>query len=147
MTTQCNRSVEGVKKEAVFFFLTLMLATGCKSPTPAEQMQTVLSWMSTADMAAQAWVNHTTPEKYTRQTLQLSEETIRQTASELLKSPPAEIDSSGLDSLLTRSSGRIAQMARLIGVRNAPEVIRELDSLRVEKAAVKDLAAKLEKSE
>ena len=98
-------------------------------------------------MAAQAWVNHTTPEKYTRQTLQLSEETIRQTADALLKSPAAGIDSSSLDSLLTRSGGRIAQMARLIEVRNAPDVIRELDSLRAEKSAVKGIADKLEKSE
>lgn len=110
-------------------------------------MQTIVSWLSTADMAAQAWVNHTTPEKYTRQTLLLSEETIRQTAQELLKSPPAGIDSTSLDSLLTGSSGRIAQMARLIEVRNAPDVIRELDSLRREKAVAKDLADKLEKSE
>jgi hypothetical protein len=36
-------------------------------------------------------------------------------------------------------------MARLIEVRNAPDVLRELDSLRTEKSAVKDIADKLEK--
>lgn len=123
------------------------MSAGCKSPTAAEQLDTILSWMSTADMAAQAWVNHTTPDKYTRQTLELSEQTIQQTADELLKSHPAGVDSAALDSLLTRSSGRIAQMARLIDVRSSPDLIRELDSLRMEKTAVKDLADKLDKSE
>jgi hypothetical protein len=146
MTTQCNRRSEGARTAALLFVL-CALGAGCKSPTPAEQMQTIVSWMSTADMAAQAWVKHTTPEKYTRQTLELSEETIRQTADDLLKSPPPGIDSSALDSLLSRSGGRIAQMARLIEVRNAPDVIRELDSLRIEKSAAKDIADKLEKSE
>jgi hypothetical protein len=138
--------MQGLRKSILLFVL-CALSAGCKSPTPAEQMQKILSWMSTADMAAQAWVNHTTPEKYTRQTLGLSEETIRQTADEFLKSPPSDVDSSSLHSLLTRSSGRIAQMARLIEVGNAPEVIRELDSLRIEKSAVKEIADKLEKSE
>jgi hypothetical protein len=126
-------------------FVFCALAGACKSPTPAEQMQTIVSWMSTADLAAQAWANHTTPEKYTRQTLELSEETIRQTSDEVLKQPPQGIDSVALNSLLTRSSGRIAQMARLIEVRNAPDVLRELDSLRTEKSAVKDIADKFEK--
>jgi hypothetical protein len=146
MTTQCNGRIDGSRRWTALLLLSA-LATGCKSPTPAEQMQTILSWMSTADMAAQAWVNHTTPEKYTRQTLQLSEETIRQTADDVLKSPLAGVDTSALDSLLARSSGRIAQMARLVEGRNSPDVIRELDSLRVEKSAVKNIADKLEKAE
>ncbi|HEY0527190.1 MAG TPA: hypothetical protein VGD02_00060 [Gemmatimonadaceae bacterium] len=146
MTTQCNGRIERPLAWTLLLVL-CTLASGCKSPTPAEQMQTILSWMSTADMAAQAWVNHTTPEKYTRQTLELSEETIRQTTDDVLKSPLAGVDTSALDSLLVRSSGRIAQMARLIEGRNAPDVIRELDSLRVEKSEVKTIADKLEKSE
>jgi hypothetical protein len=146
MTTQCNGRIE-VSRRWTSLLVLCALATGCKSPTSAEQMQTILSWMSTADMAAQAWVNHTTPEKYTRETLELSEETIRQTADDVLKSPLVGVDTSGLDSLLARSSGRIAQMARLIQSRNSPDVIRELDSLRVEKSAIKNIADKLEKSE
>ena len=138
--------MEGLRR-SIFLCVLCAVGTGCKSPTPAEQMQTILSWMSTADMAAQAWLNHTTPEKYTRQTLELSQETIRQTADELLKAPPSDTDSSSLDSLLTRSGGRIARMARLIEVRNAPDVMRELDSLRIDKSAVKNIADRLEKSE
>jgi hypothetical protein len=116
---------------------------GCKPPTPDEQLDTIQSWLATADMAAQAWLNHTTPEKYTRQTLELTHKTVRETADKLLESPPPGVDSASLDSLLTRSSGRADQMARLVTNRNAPELRIELDSLRVEEKAVHDIAERL----
>jgi hypothetical protein len=132
-----------LNKLARLFCLASIASLGCKKPTPAEQVDGVRSWLATAEMAAQAWVNHTTPEKYTRQTLELAGKNVEQIADELLKSPSPSVDSASLDSLLTQSSGRIHQMARFVTSRNAPEVRVQLDSLRAEETRVRDLGERL----
>ncbi|MFN2635587.1 MAG: hypothetical protein ABR585_00975 [Gemmatimonadaceae bacterium] len=131
-------------KRIVWSVTIVVLLAACKAPSPSEQMDSILSWFGTAGMAGQAWVNHTTPEKYTRQTLELSEQTIRQLSDDLLHAPPTGIDTAALDAVLSRSSNRIAQIARLVGARNAPEVVTQLDSLRTDERIVKQFADSIE---
>jgi len=88
-------------------------------------------------MVGDAWLRHTTPDKYTRQTLELSHDTLLQIADDLLKSPPSGIDTASLDSVLTRSRGRVAQMARLVEAKDAPGFSTQLDSLRADQKIVK----------
>ena len=120
------------------------LATACKSPTPADQMDSILSWISTAGMTGEAWLRHTTPDKYSAQTLQLSSETILQISTQLLKSPPSSIDSSALDSTITTTREHIDQMARMIRAKNSPAFARQLDSLRADQKIVKQLSDSIE---
>ena len=103
-------------------------------------MDAILSWVSTAGMAGDAWLRHTTPDKYTRQTLELSDQTLLDLGGQLLKSPPPVVDSAMLDSLLTRSRFHIAQMSRLVEEKNAPDFKTQLDSLRLDQKLVKRLA-------
>jgi len=124
--------------------LSLVLAAGCKTPTPAEQLGSILSWIGTAEMAGEAWLRHSTPDTYTRQTLELSHETLGKISNDLLESPPAETDTATLDGVLTSSRGRIARMAALITVRNAPDFTRELDSLRADEKILKKLSESVE---
>jgi hypothetical protein len=130
-----------------FLVTPLVLAIACKPPTPAGQMDAVLSWISTAGLAGDAWLRHTTPDKYTRQTLELSGKTLVQIGNELLKSPPAAIDSAVLASALTQSRFHIAQLARLVEEKNSPDFKIQLDSLRIARKVVKNLAAELESSQ
>ena len=123
----------------------LLLSIACKQPTPAEQLDSVLSWLATAGMAGEAWLRHTTPDKYTRETLQLSHDTLLQLGDQLLESPVPEVDTAVLDSVLTRSRGRVAQMARFVDARNSPAFSRELDSLRADEKIVKQFADSLER--
>jgi hypothetical protein len=123
-----------------FLVIPLLFVIACKPPTPAEQMDSVISWLATAGMAGDAWLRHTTPDKYTRQTLELSHETLLQISDDLLKSPPSGIDTAALDSVLTRSRGRIAQMARLVEAKNSPTFLSQLDSLRVDQRIVKQFS-------
>lgn len=127
--------------------VSIALATACKSPTPAEQMDSVLSWVATAGMAGQAWLRHTTPDKYTRETLELSDQTLLQISTELLKSPPKSVDSAALDSILTSSREHIAQMARLIEAKDAPAFGNELDSLRADEKIIKQLSDSAQSSQ
>src|SRR5712671_3738096 len=101
--------------------LSLILAAACKPPTPAEQLDSILSWVGTAGMVGDAWLRHTTPDKYSRQTLELSSATVGQISKDLLKSPPAGIDTAALDSALTKSRAMITKMATLITAKNSPE--------------------------
>ena len=118
----------------------LLILVACKPPTPAEQLDSVLSWLGTAGMAGDAWLRHTTPDRYTRETLELSHQTLAQIGDDLLKTPPPGFDTASLDSVLTRSRGRVAQMARFVTARNSPAFTIELDSLRADEKIVKQLA-------
>jgi hypothetical protein len=119
--------------------VSMVFVAACKSPTPDEQMDSIQSWVATSGMVGEAWLRHTTPDDYSRQTLQLSHETLLQISTELLKSPPPLLDSAMLDSVLTTSRGHIAQMARLVEAKNAPDFARELDSLRADAKIVHQL--------
>ena len=127
-----------------FLLIATTLATACKSPTPADQMDSILSWIGTAGTTGEAWLRHTTPDKYSTQTLQLSSETILQISTEMLKSPPSSIDSSALDSSISRTRQHIAQMARLIQAKNSPAFALQLDSLRSDQKIVKQLSDSME---
>jgi hypothetical protein len=124
--------------------ISVVAVTACKSPTPAEQMDSIQSWLATAEMVGEAWLRHTTPDKYSRQTLELSRETLLQISTDLLKSPPHSVDSASLDSILTRSRVNVAQMARLIQAKDAPDFGRQLDSLRADQKLVKQLSDSIE---
>jgi hypothetical protein len=120
--------------------VSLILAAACRPPSPTEQLDSVLSWIGTAEMAGEAWLRHSTPDTYTRQTLELSHETLAKISIDLLESPPAQTDTAALDNALTSSRGRIARMAELITARNAPNFTRELDSLRADEKVLKKLS-------
>ena len=118
----------------------LLLSTACKSPTPAEQLDSVLSWLGTAGMAGDAWLRHTTPDRYTSQTLELSHDTLLQLSDDLLGTPMTGVDTTALDSVLTRSRGRVGEMARLVEQKNSPAFRGQLDSLRNDEKIVKQFA-------
>lgn len=132
------------KRLAVFC---LLFALGCKPPTASEQMDSIVSWLGTAGMAGEAWLKHTTPDKYTRQTLELTHDSLLQIKSELFKSLPGGIDSASVDTALTRSSTHIALMARLVEEKNSPGFRILLDSLYTDEKAVKQLADSVEAKE
>ncbi len=125
--------------------IAIVLLVACKPPTPAERMDSIQSWLATAQMVGEAWLRHTTPDKYSRQTLELSRETVLQISSSLLASLPPATDSASLDAVLTRSRGRLDQMARLIAARNSPDFRRQLDSLRGDEKIVKALSDSMPK--
>ena len=124
--------------------LLLFLALACKPPTASEQMDSIISWIGTAGMAGEAWLRHTTPDKYTRQTLELSNNSLIDINSGLFKSLPAGIDSASLDSALTRSSVHIGLMAKLVEQKNSPDFRTLLDSLYADEKVVKQFADSVE---
>ena len=124
--------------------VSVLFILGCKPPTASEQMDSIVSWLGTAGMAARAWLNHATPDKYTRQTLELSHESLISIAGGLFKSLPAGIDSASVDSALTRSTGHIALMAKLVEQKNSPDFRTLLDSLDADEQVVKQIADSVE---
>ncbi len=110
-------------------------------------MDSILSWIGTAGMTGEAWLRHTTPDKYSAQTLELSSETILQISTQLLKSPPSSVDSSALDSTITKTRKHIDQMARLIRAKDSPAFAHQLDSLRADQKIVKQLSDSIEASQ
>lgn len=127
--------------------LSLVFALACKPPTPAELMESALSWIGTAGMAGNAWLRHTTPDTYTRQILELSYRKLGQISDDLLQSAPAESGSASLNAVLARSRRRIARMEAMITAKNAPDFARELDSLRADQRLVKRISDRIESDE
>ena len=125
--------------------LAITLLGACKPPTPEEQMDSIKSWLATSELVADAWLRHTTPDKYSRQTLELSHETLLQISTNLLASLPPAVDSAMLDSVLMRSRGHVDQMARLIEAKNSPDFRRQLDSLRADEKIVGQISDRMPK--
>ena len=129
-----------------FLVVPLLLAVGCKPPTPAEQMDSIVSWVSTAKMAGDAWLRHTTPDKYTRQTLELSDQMLLQTGSDLLKSRPPKIDSAAFDRALNSTRFNIAEMARFIEEKDAGKFQQPWDSVGIYLKVMKQFSDSAEAS-
>jgi len=110
-------------------------------------MDSILSWVATAGMAGEAWLRHTTPDKYTSQTLELTNQTLIDIGSGLFKSLPAGIDSAALDTALTRSSEHIGLMAKLVEQKNSPDLRTLLDSLYSDERVVKLFADSVQAKE
>lgn len=120
--------------------IAIVLLVACKPPTPAEQMDSIKSWLATSEMVADGWLRHSAPDKYSRQTLELSHETLMQVSADLLASLPPAVDSAMLDSVLVRSRGHVDQMARLIAAKNSPDFRLQLDSLRADQKIVEQIS-------
>jgi hypothetical protein len=120
--------------------LAITLLGACKPPTPEEQMDSIKSWLATSELVAEGWVRHTNPDKYSRQTLELSHQTLGQISTDLLASLPPAVDSARLDSVLARSRERIDQMARLIEAKNSPDFRLQLDSLRADEKVIEQIS-------
>src|ERR1700681_3730 len=123
--------------------ISIALVGGCKSPTPSGQMDSIQSWLGTAEMVGDGWLRHSTPDKYSRRTLELSHETLLRISDDLLKSPPPSVDSATLDGALSGSRRHVERMAQLIAAKNAPDFARQLDSLRADERIVKQLADRI----
>jgi hypothetical protein len=124
--------------------LSLLFALACKPPSATEQMDSVISWLGTAGMTGEAWLRHTTPDKYTRQTLELTHNSLIDIGTGLFKALPPGIDSASVDSALSRSTGHVATMARLVDQKNSPDFRTVLDSLYSDEKIVKQIADSVE---
>ncbi len=96
-------------------------------------------------MVAQAWLNQSTFDRYTRQTLELSASMLAQQSDQLSKSAP--FHSPALDSAVTSIRHSLTEMALLVAAKDAPEVRVQLDSLRAAKRTVLAVADSLEKQQ
>jgi len=127
--------------------LPLFFALACKSPSATEQMDSIISWLGTAGLTGEAWLRHTTPDKYTRQTLELTHDSLIDISSGLFKALPSGIDSASVDSALTRSTQHIGLMAKLVEQKNSPAFRALLDSLQSDEKVGKQFADSIEAKE
>lgn len=119
------------------------LVGGCaKTPSEKEAVGEMVSWIGTAEMASQAWLNHTTFDRYTRETLTLSARMLDRQSEQLNQSAPNH--SAALDSAITGIGHSITTIAALIAARDAPNVEAQLDSLRAGKKIVLAVSDSLE---
>ncbi len=143
--------MNSLNKRRVIVMSCVSVLAGCKAPDPAKELDSTLSWVATADLAAQAWLNHTTPESYTRQTLELSRSTLDERLDPLLKAiadePPSEKTAStfrnsapAISLLVRHASATIGRMALLVTARDAPSLQKELSSLRVDESSLKSIS-------
>lgn len=124
--------------------LSLLVAVACKQPSATERMDSAISWIGTAGLTGEAWLRHTTPDKFTAQTLEQSHSSLLDISSGLFKALPAGIDSAALDSALTRSNEHIGLMAKLVEQKNSPDFRSMLDSLYADEKVVKQFADSVE---
>lgn len=114
-----------------------------KPPSEKDTISSMVSWIATGDMASQAWLNHTTFDRYTRETLELSARVLGDQSDQLKKSAPGH--SATLDSAVTNARHSMTIIAGLIAAHDAPAVEVNLDSLRAAKKIVVAISGSLDK--
>lgn len=120
------------------------LIAGCsKPPSEKEVVASMISWMGTGDMAAQAWLNHTTFDHFTRETLELSSKSLEDQSEQLAQVAPTH--SAALDSAVTSARRAMTDIAALVAANDAPDVPARLDSLRAARKIVLAAGDSLEK--
>jgi hypothetical protein len=121
----------------------VFLSAACsKPPSEKDVVDSMVSWIGTGDMAAQAWLNHTAFDRYTRETLDLSAKMLDDQSDQLKQVAPGH--PAAVDSAVTKAKDAMAAISRLIAANDAPDVPATLDSLRAAKATVLAVADSLE---
>lgn len=124
----------------------LLFFAGCsKPPSEKDVVDSMVSWIGTGDMAAQSWLNHTTFDRYTRETLELSSKMLDEQSRQLRDIAPSH--SPALDSAVTNARNAMSGIAGLIAANDAPDVPARLDSLRAAKKVVLAASDSLEKQQ
>lgn len=124
---------------AICIFAGSLLAGCSKAPSEKHIIGSMVSWIGTGAMVAQAWLNHATFDPYTRQTLELSAEKLARQSDQLKDFAAlhsASIRSPSLDNAVTSARHSMIEMSRLIAAKDAPGVRMKLDSLRAAKRFV-----------
>ena len=128
------------------FAALILCIGGCsKPPSEKEVVDSITSWIGTGDAASQAWLNHTTFDKYTKETLELSAQMLDSQADELKQVAPNH--SPALDSAVASSKHAMRVIAGLVAANDAPDVRTQLDSLRAAKKIVLAAGDSLEKNQ
>lgn len=117
----------------------IVLLAGCsKPPSEKDILGSIISWIGTGDIAAQAWLNHTTFDRYTRETLELSSKKLDDQAEQLKDVAPAH--SASLDSAVSSARHSMTDIAHLVAANDAPDIAAKLDSLRAASRVVLAIA-------
>lgn len=135
-----NRSLSA--RLAILTICGATLAGCAKKPSEKEVVDSIVSWTGTGDLAAQAWLDHSTFDRYTRRTLERSAEEIAEQSGQLGRSAPFR--EPALDSAITSIRRSLLRMAALIAANDAPGVRAQLDTLRSEKRFVLRVAGTLD---
>jgi hypothetical protein len=131
--------------------LLLVALTSC-TRSPADQLktelQTIISWAATAQMAGEAWLKGNVPHAYAAQTLRTAEESLQEELKTIEEQPseasPAQGSSTLQASLAARGRGLVQLIDRMraaIESRDESTVAQLLKQLEREEQAVKMMSA------
>ena len=124
-----------MKSRDVARVIVIVVLFGCsKPPSEKEVVDSMISWIGTGDVAAQAWLNHTTFDKYTRETLELASKMLDDQSEQLKEAAPSH--SPAIDSAAASAKRAMTSIANLVAANDAPDVPAQLDSLRAAKKIV-----------
>jgi hypothetical protein len=140
MSHKCRGTLCGLASIACF-----AASTGCwKKPDPADTLSSVSSELATASFAAHDWVNHRTPNPFTRNTLRDARMSIGDQQNILFTEAIPPVDTSALRALLDHAKDMLATMETLIAkqdVRSFPAALVFFDQ---DAKKVKDMSDSLE---
>lgn len=119
----------------------LLLASACsRKPDPAETLKSVSSWLATASMAGDAWVVHSTPNPFTRNTLRRARLTVADEQEILFTKAVPPVDTASLRVSLDRAKNTLARMEQLIDAKDAMQFPPALALLKADAERVKKMS-------
>jgi len=134
--SQLNRSSIRIGWAAI-----LLSAPACsKPPDPAETLKSVSSWLATASMAGDAWVVHSTPNPFTRNTLRRARLSVSDEQKILFTEAVPPVDTAALRASLDRAKNTLATMETLIDSKEVLQFPAALALLKSDAQRVKQMS-------
>lgn len=119
--------------------LLLTTLTACSAPSAAEkrtkELETVASWVATAHMVGDAWLQNAVPAVYAQQTLHSTQQELHKETDAIAKVTSTQERSQVL-AKLQRLEQTIGQMSTAVAQNNRPHLQQQLQQLTVQQQAI-----------
>lgn len=124
--------------------LLVKLLSACSSQSSsdelAKELQTVKSWAATAHLVGDSWTQGNVPEAYAKQTLEKTQEELKNETDTLSK---LSIESSQRDTLLDqlkRLENTVGQMSKAVAQKDQKAIAQQIQQLSLEEQMLDKLA-------
>ncbi|MCY6488900.1 hypothetical protein [Leptolyngbya sp. GGD] len=114
------------------WMLLLLATTACRTQPSTqkltEELKTVNSWATTANMVSLAWLQNRVPQVYTKQTLHKTQETLHQELDTIAKVAPSQNRATAIHQV-TQLEQIVQQMETQVDQQNRAALTRTLQDL------------------
>ena len=141
-TRQSHSAIKPLQVKGMLLLLTLLTACSSKSSGNdfAKELETVTSWVATAQMAGEAWINGNVPTVYAKKTLSKVRKRLHSETDTLAHSSTDLRQRSDVSRNIERIESTVGQMSRAVEQKDRNALAKQLQQLSTQQQTLTTLA-------